>query len=477
MYNLKRITIIFVMFLHFICYNVFAEVHFEDFNNMSIRNSSSVISSKNVKIKWQEKDSFDYDKDIFYSIYGGEWIKINDKNTEKVLNNMYDGTLNLPMCSMIETDRYIVLTDKHIGFPMGMSGYRTGKIYLLDKNTCDLVKVCERNNAIGLTSYVDDVFYVLEYTSFYSDKKEDIPYDEYRVVTKQKTYCTTDFENWELYSDVGEIPITNGKTTICMENSLIIAKNNMSFYLQRDVDSQQVFTFKNNNSDKEIIYESVDVAQVFPLKDIFVGVPSTHSDSLKGKFLASYDGIYFNTIDLPKKYQNLYMISEGKANDVICSINSYEKRFQGFEYKFCNYDELKRSVSETSLYVQLNNRILGFSTPPVMEEDRMLVPMRFLFEQMGAEVNWDENTQTATATVPVSTDAQLRTLGAETAKSVTFAIDDTTATVNGSTAEMDVPARLVNDKTMVPLRFLSENLGCTVDWDDATNTAIITTNN
>mgnify|MGYP000802146274 FL=1 len=110
-----------------------------------------------------------------------------------------------------------------------------------------------------------------------------------------------------------------------------------------------------------------------------------------------------------------------------------------------------------------------------MENDRTLVPMRFLFEQMGANVNWNEETQTATATVPINTNTQMRTFSSEKEKSVTFSIDDTTATVNGETATMDVPARLVNDKTMVPLRFLSENLGYNVEWDEATNTAIITT--
>ena len=59
--------------------------------------------------------------------------------------------------------------------------------------------------------------------------------------------------------------------------------------------------------------------------------------------------------------------------------------------------------------------------------------------------------------------------------SVTFSIDDTNATVNGEAAAMDVPARLINDQTFVPLRFLSENLGYNVQWDESTNTAIITT--
>ena len=97
------------------------------------------------------------------------------------------------------------------------------------------------------------------------------------------------------------------------------------------------------------------------------------------------------------------------------------------------------------------------------------------FEQMGAAVTWDDATQTATATVPVTTEEEIQTFGLAEEKSVTFSVDNTTATVNGSAATMDVPARLINDKTMVPLRFLSENLGFNVQWDEATRTAIVTT--
>lgn len=131
------------------------------------------------------------------------------------------------------------------------------------------------------------------------------------------------------------------------------------------------------------------------------------------------------------------------------------------------YAELERL--KAAPYVQVNDKMLGFETPPVTESDRTLVPMRFLFEQLGAEVTWDEGTQTATAAIAAEPDAQ----SLAQAKSVSFAIDNTTATVNGAEAVMDVPARLVNDKTMVPLRFLSENLGYLVSWNEETNTATV----
>ena len=87
--------------------------------------------------------------------------------------------------------------------------------------------------------------------------------------------------------------------------------------------------------------------------------------------------------------------------------------------------------------------------------------MRFLFEQMGDQVTWDDATRSATVRGKNS--------------SVTFSIDNTTATVNGAGRTMDVPARLINGKTMVPLRFLSEELGYRVEWDDELRMAAVVT--
>lgn len=51
--------------------------------------------------------------------------------------------------------------------------------------------------------------------------------------------------------------------------------------------------------------------------------------------------------------------------------------------------------------------------------------------------------------------------------SIRFSIDNVTTTIDGAAKTMDVPARLINDKTLVPLRFLSEELGFDVEWDEA----------
>ena len=78
---------------------------------------------------------------------------------------------------------------------------------------------------------------------------------------------------------------------------------------------------------------------------------------------------------------------------------------------------------------------------------------------MGADVEWNGETQTVTATLDNT--------------EITFSINNINAEVNNILTTMDVPARLVNGKTMVPLRFLSENMGYTVEWDADSRTAII----
>ncbi len=89
--------------------------------------------------------------------------------------------------------------------------------------------------------------------------------------------------------------------------------------------------------------------------------------------------------------------------------------------------------------------------PPVILEDRTLVPARAVFETMGAEVAW--NTQTKEVYVKKGNDV------------VILKIDDEIGTKNGIAFIMDVPAKIINDRTVIPVRAVSEALGCEVGWD------------
>jgi hypothetical protein len=103
--------------------------------------------------------------------------------------------------------------------------------------------------------------------------------------------------------------------------------------------------------------------------------------------------------------------------------------------------------------VMLNGRIVQFSGQgPVMSKDRVMVPLRGVLERMGATVDWNPATRTVFAN--------------RNSTSVKLEIGDRMALVNGNGVNMDVPAEIMDGSTMVPLRFVSENLGINVRWNE-----------
>ena len=88
---------------------------------------------------------------------------------------------------------------------------------------------------------------------------------------------------------------------------------------------------------------------------------------------------------------------------------------------------------------------------PTVVNDRTLVPLRFISESLGAEVGWDEATQTAS----IAMDGTL----------IQMQLGSKEYTVNGETFTMDVEATSMRDRTMVPLRVISETFGKHVFWD------------
>lgn len=110
--------------------------------------------------------------------------------------------------------------------------------------------------------------------------------------------------------------------------------------------------------------------------------------------------------------------------------------------------------------VVVNGNELQFDVPPVIENGRTLVPMRAIFEALGAEIYWDQETKTVSA--------------GRGEVALAIQIGNPYANINNEAHELDVPAQIVNDRTMVPLRFVSQALGAQVGWDQATYTATIT---
>ncbi len=116
--------------------------------------------------------------------------------------------------------------------------------------------------------------------------------------------------------------------------------------------------------------------------------------------------------------------------------------------------------------VQVDGEVLQFPTQdPMIVDNRTLVPMRTIFEKLGAQVDWID-------------EGGVQKIIANTAdKNISMTINSNEFFVNGEKKELDVPAQLINDKTLVPLRAVSESLDCTVDWTQETKTVTIQSNN
>ncbi|NCO41210.1 MAG: hypothetical protein COZ06_17605 [Armatimonadetes bacterium CG_4_10_14_3_um_filter_66_18] len=113
-----------------------------------------------------------------------------------------------------------------------------------------------------------------------------------------------------------------------------------------------------------------------------------------------------------------------------------------------------------SIQVEVNGRPMFFDVPPMRIGGRTMVPLRGIFESLGAQVQWDASSRTITAT--------------KDATNVQLGIGDRRAAVNGQTVLLDVPASILRGSTMVPLRFVSEALGADVKWFEATQLVSIT---
>ena len=118
-------------------------------------------------------------------------------------------------------------------------------------------------------------------------------------------------------------------------------------------------------------------------------------------------------------------------------------------------------IGLAQVHVVLNGKELTFSeAQPQDFSNHVFVPMRGIFEALGASVNWDPIGQTITAT--------------KNQRRVELQIGSSQASVDGHTITMDAPARMLNGSSMVPLRFISEALGASVDWSDLAQTVTIT---
>lgn len=117
------------------------------------------------------------------------------------------------------------------------------------------------------------------------------------------------------------------------------------------------------------------------------------------------------------------------------------------------------SAQQQAIRVMFDGKYLNLDVPPIIQNGRTLIPFRALFEALGATVSWTEATQTVT--------------GVKGSTNISLVIGKDTATVGGRAVKLDVAPIVRNGRTLVPLRFVSENLGASVSWVGSQNIVVV----
>lgn len=117
------------------------------------------------------------------------------------------------------------------------------------------------------------------------------------------------------------------------------------------------------------------------------------------------------------------------------------------------------ALAQTPITVTIDGQKQTYDQPPLIVQDRVMVPLRGIFEALGAEVEWHGKTRTIVAN--------------KGGNEVRLTIGEYTVWINNEPAySISVPPEIRNDRTLVPIRFISELFGADVKWD-ATKRAVL----
>jgi len=121
-------------------------------------------------------------------------------------------------------------------------------------------------------------------------------------------------------------------------------------------------------------------------------------------------------------------------------------------------------LQANNISVTIDGQQVNFNDQqPVLVDGRTLVPVRGVFEALGFDVGWHQPTQTVTLT--------------NAGYIVSISVGSQNFTTNGQSYALDVPAQIIGGRTMIPLRAVLESVGYELDWDGASSTVLIMTDN
>lgn len=154
----------------------------------------------------------------------------------------------------------------------------------------------------------------------------------------------------------------------------------------------------------------------------------------------------------------VFSLAASRCCQIVLQVDQPEARWKGLELyawgenQYGQLGDGTRDLQPEPVKLEFDPTApVVLDVPPFIENDRTLVPLRFVGEAMGAEFAWDE----ADRRVTYTRDEQ----------EIVLWIDEKKALLNGQEQELDVSPRIVRNRTVVPLRFVGEALGAEFHWD------------
>lgn len=140
-------------------------------------------------------------------------------------------------------------------------------------------------------------------------------------------------------------------------------------------------------------------------------------------------------------------------------MNKKQKFSSALILSLCLINSVSAAESLKEIKIEINGKSVVSDVAPFIDNDRTLVPIRVISENLGYSVNWDNQTRKVTVK--------------NNDKSIELTIGKKDVNVNGNKSSIDVAPMIKNERTFVPLRFISESFDNDVNWDNNTRTVKI----
>lgn len=199
---------------------------------------------------------------------------------------------------------------------------------------------------------------------------------------------------------------------------------------------------------------------------------ASETESYQGKYYVPYYDPYIYDEYSHNYYNGLAVVREYQIdNSKVGIVDKNDNIIVPFVYEMITpcYDGIcwvlkdgkwgTIAVDNQEISVSVDGSAVEFDQIPLIINGRTLAPLRAVFEKLGADVQWDGETQTITSTKGNTV--------------ISMTIDKNEMYKNGEMLELEEAPRIINERTLVPVRAIAEAFDCDVQWDGENSSVLI----